>query len=75
MNPEPNPMPASAPPFHDCVAIVHPCQVMIQFVGKRMIWGFDWSLLKSFVLKANPDCHNPEVEPAHPPTTSPPGRP
>ena len=36
---------------------------MIQFVGERMTWGFDWSLLNYFVLKANPDCHDPEVEP------------
>ena len=37
---------------------------MIQFVGERMIWGFDWSHLNYFVLKANPDCHDPKVEPA-----------
>src|SRR5437764_3408171 len=35
---------------------------VIQFVGERMTWGFDWSLLNYFVLKANPDCHDPEVE-------------
>jgi len=37
---------------------------MIQFVGKRMTWGFDWLLLNYVVLKANPDCHDPKVEPA-----------
>lgn len=37
--------------------------MMLQFVGKRMTWGFDWSLLNYFVLKANPLCHDPQIEP------------
>lgn len=37
---------------------------MIRFVGNRLIWGFDWSHLNYFVLRANPDCHDPKVEPA-----------
>ena len=64
MNPEQNAFPASEPPVNDCVKIVHPNSAMIQFVGKRMTWGFGWSLLHYFVLKANPDCHDPKVEPA-----------
>ena len=64
MNPEQNSSPTSEPQSNDCMQIIHPYSVMIQFVGKRMIWGFDWSLLNYFVLKANPDCHDPKVEPA-----------
>lgn len=37
---------------------------MIQFTGKRMTWGFAWSLLNYLVLRANPDCHDPKAEPA-----------
>lgn len=36
---------------------------MIRFVGNRLIWGFDWSHMNYFVLKANRDCHDPKVEP------------
>jgi len=64
MNPEQNSSPASKPRFNDCANIIRPHSAMIQFVGKRMTWGFDWSLLNYFVLKANPDCHDPKVEPA-----------
>src|SRR5438552_19043361 len=65
MNPEQNSSPASKPRgLNDCAKIIRPHSVMIQFVGKRMTWGFDWSLLNYFVLKANPDCHDPKVEPA-----------
>ena len=64
MKPEQNSSPASEPPVNDCVKIIHPHSAMIQFVGKRMTWGFGWSLLHYFVLKANPDCHDPKVEPA-----------
>ena len=64
MNPEQNSSPASEPPFDECVKIIRPRSAMIQFVGKRMTWGFAWSLLNYFVLKANPDCHDPKVDPA-----------
>ena len=64
MKPEQNTSPASQPQFNDSFKINGPCPVMIQFVGERMTWGFDWSLLNYFVLKANPDCHDPKVEPA-----------
>jgi len=64
MNPEQNSAPASEAPFNGCAKIIHPCSAMIQFVGKRMTWGFDWLLLNYVVLKANPDCHDPKVEPA-----------
>jgi hypothetical protein len=63
MNPEQNSSPAAEPQFDDCVKIICPGLEMIQFVGKRMTWGFAWSLLNYFVLKANPDCHDPKVEP------------
>lgn len=64
MNPEHNPSAASESPLNDCVKIVHPHSAMIQFVGKRMTWAFDWFLLNYVVLKANPDCHDPKNEPA-----------
>lgn len=35
---------------------------MIRFTGKRMTWGFPWSQLSHFVLKANPVCRNPEKQ-------------
>ena len=36
---------------------------MIQFVGKRMTWCFDWSCLNFVVLRPNPDCRDPKVDP------------
>ncbi len=64
MNPEQNVSPESEPGLNACVKIIRPPSAMIQFVGKRMTWGFDWSLLNYFVLKANPVCHDPKVQPA-----------
>jgi hypothetical protein len=64
MNPEPDSSPASEPPFDGCVKLIQPRSFMIQFVGKRMTWCFDWSHLDYVVLRANPDCHDPKVDPA-----------
>ena len=64
MNPEPDSAPAPETPFNGCVKLVQPRSFMIQFTGKRMTWSFDWSVLNYVVLKPNPDCHDPKVEPA-----------
>ena len=64
MNPEQNSSPESEPQSNDCFTFTPPRSFMIQFLGERMIWSFDWSLLNYLVLKANPDCHDPKVEPA-----------
>lgn len=64
MNPEQNSSTASEPPLNGCAKMIYPCSAMIQFVGKRMTWSFDWLLLNYAVLKANPDCHDPKNEPA-----------
>jgi hypothetical protein len=64
MNPEQNSPTASEQPFNGCAKFIHPPSAMIQFVGKRMTWCFDWLVLNYAVLKANPDCHDPKIEPA-----------
>jgi hypothetical protein len=37
--------------------------LMLRFTGERMTWGFPWSHLSHFVLKANPSCRNPKKQP------------
>jgi hypothetical protein len=64
MNPEPDTPPVSEPPFNGSFKLIQPRSLMIQFVGKRMTWCFDWSHLNYVVLRANPDCQDSKVEPA-----------
>ena len=63
MNPESNSSPLVESLSNTCVKTGHPCALMIQFVGIRMAWCFEWSLLNYAVLRSNPDCRDPEMDP------------
>lgn len=64
MNPEPHPASVSEQTSPGCLRLAQSRPALIQFAGKRTTWGFAWSLLNYLVLRANPDCHDPEAEPA-----------
>jgi hypothetical protein len=64
MNPEQHPASVSERTSAGCLRIAQSRPALIQFAGKRMTWGFAWSLLNYLVLRANPDCHDPQAEPA-----------